>query len=189
MWNERTDFDEPPAEDKLDLIDHEDDESEPVDTVAYRKLIFSSPAYGWLVATLRKEFYLLHSENDTMARIRADVVKHIPATQRISRKKPLETHKARFHANWNLVQYFTEQGYGVPIDEALPHALTLTAVSYDLSQCLPCLSYLSQTWPFTGRLFMKFLSSVLRNPSEVVSCKEIYLVSNQSLYSAGVHSS
>ena len=173
MWSERTDYDEPPEEDKLDLIDHEDDESGPIDTVAYRKLIFSSPAYNWLVTTLRKEFYLLHSKNDTMARIRADIIKHIPTTQRVSRKMPLETHKTRFHAKWNPVQYFVEQGYDLPIDEALPHALTLTAVSYDLVQCLPCLSYLSQTWPFTGALFIKFFSRVLRHPSEVVSCTGI----------------
>lgn len=172
MWEQRADYDEPPTNPTADLLEGYDlEEPSTTDVLAYRELIFESPVYRWLVATLRRELYVSPAEPDVMTQIRTLVLQCLPSTHRISRKKSSESYTAGFHVNWDRLKSFAEQGDGISLDKALLHALTLTATSDCHVQCLPCLNYLRQLWPFTADGFIEFISGVLRNLFTIHECK------------------
>jgi hypothetical protein len=177
MWEQRAEYDEePPTNPPVDLLEEYDlEEPDTTDVLAYRELIFKSPAYQWLVATLRREFYVSPAEQDDMTQIRTTVLQCLPPTRRMSRKTSSETYTVGFHVNWDPLKFFVEQEYGISPDKALLRALTLTATSDSHVQCLPCLNYLRQMWPFTGDGFIEFISGVLRDPSVVNNCKTLVI--------------
>jgi hypothetical protein len=152
------------------------------DVLAYREIIFTSPVYQWLLAILRREFYVSPAEQDCVTEIRKTVLHHLPSTHRVSRKKSSESYTVGFHMNWDPLKFFTEQEYRISADKTLLRALTFTAASDSHAQCLPCLNYLRQMWPSTGESFIEFISAVLRNPSVVNRGKTLPTIAYKSMY-------
>src|SRR5436309_1315620 len=69
----------------------EEGESEEVimpQLLAYRDFISKSPAYEWLLASLRKEFLLAPAEPNSMEAIRQEIIKSLPSSHIVSRRKP-----------------------------------------------------------------------------------------------------
>ena len=182
MWEERTEYGEPPLEPPLEEygstetegIDGQDDweETKMPDVPDYQEVVFSSSAYEWLIANLRREFFLSFPAEDVMARIRQTVIQCLSSKQRISRKATsLDPYSVAFHVDWEPLPFFEQQEYGISHDKAVLHALTLTASSEHNVQCLPCFDYVRQVWPFTADGFAEFISGVLGNPRIDHECK------------------
>lgn len=177
MWGQRAEYvEEPPTERPADLAEYDLEEPAGTDMLLYRELIFTSPAYQWLVAVLRREFYVSPAEQDIMTQIRTTVLQSLPSTHRLSRRASSQTYLANFHMNWEPLKSIAEQEYGISLDKALLRALTLTATSDCHVQCLPCLNYIRQMWPFTGDGLIKLISGVLRDPSTANECKSLSFV-------------
>jgi hypothetical protein len=181
MCVQTTKDDEAPAKPPICL--EEGNLKEPnIDEVLFRELVFGSPAYQWLIATLQREFYVSAAEQDVMAQIRSTVLQYLPS-QHISGKTSSNSYMVGFHLNWDPLNFSVEQEAGIPLEKALLRVLTLTATSGSHVQCIPCLNYLRQVWPFTSTRFVKFISDILRNPSRIHKCKVPSLTtSSDSLY-------
>ncbi|KAI9727443.1 MAG: hypothetical protein M1834_008387 [Cirrosporium novae-zelandiae] len=112
--------------------------------LAYRDFIFRAPAHEWLLANLRREFYLAPAEPNSMDAIRQNIVDSLP----LSHKDPLSSVK--------------EQEYTEEPAEAVKIAITLTGSAKN-AQALTCTQYLSQTWPSAGEHTIRLVADVVRS--------------------------
>jgi hypothetical protein len=131
----------------------------------YRDLMFKNPAYEWLVACLRREFYLAPAEPNSMEVIREKILSCLLSTKtthRISRKRSPEPYKVTFEVEWDPVAFVKEQEYTEEPGRAIEMAITLTGSAED-AQALTCVQYLCQTWPSTGGHIMQLIKDVVRD--------------------------
>ena len=85
-----------------DVHEHSDplDEAEKIPTSSlYSNIIKQTPAWDWLITNLRREMTLTRASPDVMEIIRAEIFGALPSPDRISRRTPSQTYRARFHLN------------------------------------------------------------------------------------------
>ncbi|RYP58420.1 hypothetical protein DL769_008959 [Monosporascus sp. CRB-8-3] len=129
---------------------------------AYRDFIFNSPPYEWLLASLRKEILLAPAEPNSLEAIRREIIKSLPSSHVVSRKKPAEAYKMTFVVEWNPLAFVIDQGYEEEPDEAIGIAVTLTGSATD-AQALTSAQYLRQTWPTVGEHIIRLVREVVRS--------------------------
>ncbi|RYP32296.1 hypothetical protein DL767_005271 [Monosporascus sp. MG133] len=129
---------------------------------AYKDFIFNSPAYEWLLASLRKEILLAPAEPNSLEAIRREIIKSLPSSHIVSRKKPAEAYKMTFVVEWSPLAFVIEQGYEEEPDEAIGIAVTLTGSATD-AQALTSAQYLCQTWPTVGEHIIRLVREVVRS--------------------------
>ena len=160
-----------PLQDDVDLlapgpeIKIEDNTEEMPQFLVYRDFIFENPAYEWLVACLRREFYLAPAEPNSMEVIREKILSCLLSTKTthsISRKRSPEPYKVTFEVEWDPVAFVKEQEYTGEPGRAIEMAITLTGSAED-AQALTCVQYLRQTWPSTGGHIMQLIKDVVRD--------------------------
>ncbi|KAL2864224.1 5'-methylthioadenosine/S-adenosylhomocysteine nucleosidase family protein [Aspergillus lucknowensis] len=145
-----------------EIPENEDDEEEctPIDLETYRKSVFRSPAYKWLVVRLSGEAYLDTTEADVLKRIRRKIGISLPPPRNVSRKASSEDYLVILEFDWDLISFIKEQKYEVTAVEAVERAITITG-STTHAQALTCLQYLRQTWPISGAYTAQLVKDLL----------------------------
>jgi hypothetical protein len=133
-----------PDEELEEEEQEEQEESAIPELHAYQDFISKSPAYEWLLATLRKEFLLAPAEPNSMEAVRREILHSLPSSHKVSRKKPPQACKVTFKIKWDPLAFVKEQDYGEEPGEAVKTAITLTGSAGD-AQALTCGQYLRQT--------------------------------------------
>ena len=145
-------------EDWMDLFDYD----ELPELSRYRQILTQSFAYRWLISTLqaRRGLAVPEGQPSVQSQISRSIVEKLRPGNKFSRN---DMSKARlcFQLDWNFEDFYREQRYGVPIEEVLERAVTLTGHGNDVQVCT-CLEYMSQTWPETSLALLKFLQRVFR---------------------------
>lgn len=130
----------------------------------YRDFYFSTPAYQWFLANLRRERYL---EPATITGIEtvANLIKRrlcsTTSTRSVCRTRPPETCIIAFKINWNPLAFVREQNYQQESYGAIEIATTLTGGARD-AQALTSGQYLCQTWPINGEHTILLVKDVVR---------------------------
>ncbi|KAN0073022.1 hypothetical protein V8E54_009136 [Elaphomyces granulatus] len=168
FWLERQDGtqdDTPPQPSINDsnnyLMSKQTEESNMAGLLAYRDFILNSPAYKWLLASLRKETLLAQANPNSMLAIRQDIINSLPTSHRISRKAPPEAYKITFDISWDPLAFFREQSYGEKPEKVVEKVITLTGSARD-AQALTCGQYLCQTWPSAGECVIRLVKDVVQ---------------------------
>jgi hypothetical protein len=141
----------------------EDGEANAFDLSAHRDLISASPAYRWLLATLRRESLLEVESSNSMEDVKQTILSSLKASQKISRSRSAEAFRATFLVNWDPIAFLKEQLYKEDLEEAIEKVITLTGSAKN-AQALTTLQYLRQTWPITGEHVLQLVKNVLREP-------------------------
>jgi hypothetical protein len=127
--------------------------------------ILQTPAYKWLVATLKRETTLMRANPDLMEEIGAEIRGMLPSYgEEVSRKASSPEYKATFELLWNPLQYVKDQKYDESPEEVLKGAITLNG-TVDDAQVLTALDYLCQVWPASGTHIMQLVTDVACNIS------------------------
>lgn len=151
-------------EDHPDQDEEEDGETNAFDLSAHRDLISASPAYRWLLVTLRRESLLeMECSNNSMENIRQTILGSLKASQKISRSRSAEAFRATFLINWDPIAFLKEQLYEEDLGEAIEKVITLTGSAKN-AQALTTMQYLRQTWPLTGEYVLQLVKDVLEEP-------------------------
>jgi hypothetical protein len=95
-----------------------------------------------------------------MEAIRQEIIKSLPSSHRVSRKKPADAYTVTFMIEWDPLAFVKEQAYKEEPDEAVEIAITLTGSAKD-AQALTCAQYLCQTWPSAGEHTIRILNTSL----------------------------
>jgi hypothetical protein len=125
--------------------------------------MLQTPAYRWLVATLKRETTLMRASSDLMEQIGAQIREVLLSYgDKVSRKASSPEYKATFELFWNPLQYVKDQKYDESPEEVLEGAITLTG-TVDDAQALTTLEYLCQVWPTSGVHVMRLITEVTRD--------------------------
>lgn len=127
-----------------------------------RKLLLQSPAYSWLITSLRRELILVSAKPNLMESIRREIHSVLPTSHSVSGARSPEVYTITYRTNWNPLAFFKQQNYREGPGNAVETAITLTGSTQD-AQALGCAQYLYQTWPFTGKDVMHLLKKLLRD--------------------------
>lgn len=114
----------------------------------YRELI-DSGAFRWLIMRLKREIFMTAPTTDHASSIAEDILRKLVSKGKVSRKNPVESHRAVFTVDWNPLAFLEEQDYEEEWSEALAGAITLTGCA-SFAQALTCAEYMRQTWPCSG---------------------------------------
>ncbi|KAH8803460.1 hypothetical protein F5884DRAFT_712243 [Xylogone sp. PMI_703] len=142
----------------------EEEQNEEMNTLqlfSYRDFICKAPAYEWLLASLHRELLLTPAEPNHMEAIKQAIIKTIPSSHKISRKKSAEAYKIIFEIQWDPLTFINEQSYK-ELYRAVENVITLTGSAKD-AQALTCAQYLHQTWPLTGYHIIQLVKNVLNS--------------------------
>ena len=151
--------------------EEENEEADAPTLLAYRDFVFRSPAYEWLLASLRREFLLAPAEPNYMETIKQEIVRFLPSSSKVSRKSSAENYKMIFVVEWDPLAFVNEQLYKGEPGEAVGAAITLTGSIKD-AQAITCAQYLCQTWPAYGDHIIRLVKDVLcSGPDNPRTCK------------------
>ena len=128
-----------------------------------RDIIINSPAYAWLLSSIRRDQYLMPSQPNLMGAIRQEIISSMLTSSDLSTPAPLETYKMTFITRWDLQVFLEEREFAEDPEHVIHFALSLTG-STDLAQALPCGQYMSQTWPETGTALLRLICEVVHSP-------------------------
>lgn len=143
-------------DDEVDEID----ENELPGIETYRSLFRKAPGYNWLLENIRRECILAPAEPNVIGEIRHTILKSLPSSSRISRRKPTEIFDMSFMADWDPNIFLRDEEYTEEPGYAIERTITLTCSS-STAQALTCGDYLRQTWPSTGEQTLKLLKSMV----------------------------
>jgi hypothetical protein len=122
--------------------------------------ILRTPAYKWLVDTLRRETTLKRAKPDLMDQIGARIrIALLSYGDEVSRKTPSSKYEAVFELPWSPLHYLKDQASHGDAEEVLGGAITLTGTVSD-AQALTTLEYLCQVWPDSGMHVMDLITDV-----------------------------
>ncbi|EGX53749.1 hypothetical protein AOL_s00004g408 [Orbilia oligospora ATCC 24927] len=148
-------------EEDEDEVEFENDDLNDHSTLAYREFIFKSPAFDWLVGSLRRDRFLIPTEPNSMEAIARHIIGSLPSSRKISKGRSAEAFKVTFTMDWKPLIFVEEQEYQDEPGEAIERAITITGTKKD-AQALTCAEYLSQTWPATGKRILELVKDVIR---------------------------
>ncbi|KAL6890930.1 hypothetical protein GGI43DRAFT_430478 [Trichoderma evansii] len=141
--------------------DYEQDEEVNTSNLsAYRELISESPAYDWLLASLRRESLIEVGCSLSMEDIKKELMDSLRLSHKISKSRPAEVFRVTILVNWNPITFLEEQQYQGSLDEAIEQVITLTGSTRN-AQASTTLQYLRQTWPTTGEHVLQLVKDVL----------------------------
>lgn len=180
LWFEKTSFEESPEEpaqsaagdgEVLEETFLDDDEELPDSwLIAYRMFLTSNNAYEELLAQLQREFYLVPAKLNIMGEIREKIMSSLPSPRKVSRKISSRSCHAIFQVDWDIVSFFSTQGYLKEPYEAFEDVITITGTCQD-AQAATCFQYIKQTWPITGEVVIRLIKDILKGEGHVQQCK------------------
>ncbi len=101
------------------------------------------------------------AELNYMEAIRREIIKSLPSSHKVSRKKSAETYKMTFVIEWDPLAFIKEQDYKDKPDNTIKIAITLTESTKD-TQALTYAQYLYQTWPSAGEYTIRLIKHMIR---------------------------
>jgi hypothetical protein len=147
------------------------EESNMLGLLAYRDFILNSPAYEWLLTSLRKETLLAQPDPNSMLAIRREIINSLPPSRKISRNRPAEAYNITFDISWDPLAFIREQSYEEKPEDVVGKVITLTGSARD-AQALTCEQYLCQTWPSAGKYIIRLVKDVVQGgPGHRHTCK------------------
>lgn len=180
LWYKKTSLKETPGEVVQSVTgdgealeeDFPDEDEEVPDSwlIAYRTFLTSNSAYEELLARLQREFYLVPAKLNIMGEIREKIMSSLPSPRKISRKISPPSCRAVFQVNWDMINFFSTQGYQKEPYEAFEGVITITGTCQD-AQAATCAQYIKQTWPITGEIVIRLIKDILKGKGHVQKCK------------------
>ena len=153
----------------------EQDEKQQDDSYEKGKIfdfILQTPAYKWLVDTLKREATLKRASPDRMEQIGARIRGVLRSYgDKVSRQTPSQEYEATFELLWNPLHYLKDQLPHDDAEEVLGGAITLTGTVND-AQALTALEYLCQVWPDSGMHVMQLITDVACQDSDHIATGE-----------------
>jgi hypothetical protein len=131
---------------------------------AYKEFISKTPAYEWLLQSIRRELILNVAEENVQANIRQTILYCLSISHRVSRKESPATHRMTFTLEWDPCSFFQEQEYSESAEGAVGRVITITGSDND-AQAATTAQYLRQTWPSTGIHLLGLVKKVVRGVS------------------------
>ncbi|EPS42448.1 hypothetical protein H072_3564 [Dactylellina haptotyla CBS 200.50] len=126
----------------------------------YRQFLSKTPAFEWLIGSLRRETVLSPTKPNSMDSIKNRIVRFLPSSTKVSKRESSETFRMVFTTDWNPLAFIDEQSYENEPSKAIERAITLTGSTRD-AQALTCAQYLCQTWPSTGKYILQLVQDLL----------------------------
>lgn len=133
---------------------------------AYRTFLTSNSAYEELLALLQREFYLVPAKLNVMEAIREEIMSSLPSSRNVSRQISPRSCHAIFQVDWDIVSFFSTQGYSKEPYEVFEGVITITGSCLD-AQAATCSQYIKQTWPITGEIVIQLVKDILKGESHV----------------------
>ncbi|KAH7018505.1 uncharacterized protein B0I36DRAFT_277100 [Microdochium trichocladiopsis] len=146
--------------DPLELPETEDamDHSE---FARYGDIVDGSPAYQWLLSTIRLVSSLWAPETDIFTEIRTAVAEVlVPA--RISRYRQVQAFSAAIDIHWDPTKFFHGQEYDQLPFEVFKKVIVFTGGQVN-AQATTCEEYLCSVWPCTAPIMLRCLEALLRD--------------------------
>lgn len=140
------------------------------DLKSYRRLVVGDPAYGSLLANVRRECILAPQEPNLMEMIKNRILSHLRLSPKVSRHRPAKSCQMTFVVEWDPIAFLLSQNYLEKPEDAIEKVITVTGSVTD-AQALTCRQYLCQTWPSTGTEIMQVIKDVLRSARSEESCQ------------------
>ncbi|KAK5224482.1 hypothetical protein LTR72_004263 [Exophiala xenobiotica] len=151
----------------VQLDDDLEERPEQIPDNLYTDFVVCTPAYDWLLDSLRKRLYLTPTDSTRNRSIRETILSSLVSTRKVSRKTAAETYQMTFSLAWDPLHFTQEQGYTEAVEEVIEYAITLTG-NMSQAQAMPCGQYLSQVWPSSGSVVLQMLQNALREPEVIV---------------------
>lgn len=176
LWFEKSSFEESPEEpvqsatrDDEALEESFPDEDEDLPDswlITYRTFLTSNSAYEELLALLQREFYLVPAKLNIMEAIRETIMSSLPSSRNVSRRISPRSCHAIFQVDWDIVSFFSTQGYLKEPYEVFEGVITITGSCLD-AQAATCSQYIKQTWPVTGGVVIQLIKDILKGECHV----------------------
>lgn len=152
--------DDPHAEDpppKAGIGNEDEDRDLLLSNKEYTKIVFESPAYLWLTASVKRVLSLapVPGQETVLGKTYTEVLSCLDTRHRkVSSRNAPEAITAYLAADWDPVAFLRHQ-FG---ESAIPlgRTITLTGSATD-AQALPCGMYMRQTWPASGPGLLRIL--------------------------------
>ncbi|KAK5304361.1 hypothetical protein LTR99_004817 [Exophiala xenobiotica] len=158
----------------VQLDDDLEERPEQIPDNLYTDFVVCTPAYDWLLDSLRKRLYLTPTDSTRNRSIRETILSSLVSTRKVSRKTAAETYQMTFSLAWDPLHFTQEQGYTEAVEEVIEYAITLTG-NMSQAQAMPCGQYLSQVWPSSGSVVLQMLQNALREPEVIVQGEPLAL--------------
>ena len=131
------------------------------DVGKYKKLVSRTSAYTWLLASMAREIAQTSEESHALKHIRHEMSRHLPPILKVSPRRPPDTTAMIFQLHWDPMAFMSEQRYSGDPAIVFEQAVTLTGTPRN-AQALPCLQYLNQAWPASGKFVACLIQKLIR---------------------------
>ena len=155
------------------------------DVRKYKKLVDRTSAYTWLLASMAREFAQTSEESHVLKHVRHEISRHLPPILKVSPRRSPDTTVMTFQLHWDPMAFISEQRYSGDPAIVLEQAITLTGLSNN-AQALPCLQYLNQAWPSSGKFVAYLIKKLIRAEIGQEVCGELF-VTDRFLSSNRIH--
>ena len=143
-----------------DDINMEESDKDLPELAAYRKFIFNTPAYKWLLGSIRRELLLAPDEPNSQDAIRKRILDSLPSSRTVSRYEYPNIYQTTFMLKWDPMAFLREQEYDQGPDDLMGKIITITGSRKD-AQAMTCLQYLHQTWQSYGSYLLQLIEATL----------------------------
>lgn len=145
------------------------------DVGKYKKLVSRTSAYTWLLASMAREIAQTSEESHVLMHIRHEMSRHLPPIPKVSPRRPPDTTAIVFQLHWDPMAFMSEQRYSGDPTIVFEQAVTLTGTPRN-AQALPCLQYLNQAWPSSGKFVACLIQKLIRVEIGQEVCGESFVI-------------
>lgn len=126
--------------------------------------------YGNAIHATSNDLSIPRHQSDVMQQVRQVILSALPFLGDGSEENPPYSYHVGFDVAWDPIKFVKEQDHGVPIDEVVEKAITLTGTPSE-AQALSCAEYLRQTWPASGNDIAQMAKDAIKSPNSWTECK------------------
>jgi len=146
----------------------------------FYETLIASPAYAWLVSTLRNQLSFTATAPDQALRIRRSVLEHVNLPKYIRRKPIRESCNARFMLDVDPLRFLRDQEYKEGPKEVITQMIVITGSEGNV-YATTCGEYMKAVWPQTGSRVLELVGQALESPINMAEeCKSLVAFSTFS---------
>lgn len=169
MWQQRTSLEPEPQ--TVDIYYPYGDAQELKVFENVKKIVQESPAYKWLLATLRNKMLLFNADPSIIEQVSASIMTAFSETGEVGSRYPWPIYTATFEIDWPLRLFLDAQWPDWQDTGWIGEIVTLTGDFSD-AQAVTANAYMEQTWPLTGPSLLQVLDKAIRD-GEVATYNEL----------------